>query len=364
VAQIERRFLARLSGTATGAIMLDDLIALNDEIIALARAGVPLEQGLGELGRDLPGRLGAISSELAASMERGESLEQVLGQVKHGFPPVYRAVAGAGLRAGRLPAALESVARSVRRLAELRRMVSLAMLYPLLVFLLAYGLFVFMVAVVVPILVGADWTGTAGTMLGWLARSSESIRFWGPIAPVVVIGLAAVWWHRSRHAALVQSPLAARYLGWIPSLRSVLANSRAGAFCEVLAVLLEHGVPLGEALRLAGEASGDARIEGTAEEMAARAESGQTFMRRDLDERNFAPLVSWLLLAGQSQTQLVQSMRFAADSYERRAVRQAEWLSLYLPLILTALIGGLVTFLYATTLFVPWSMMMSEFAAP
>jgi general secretion pathway protein F len=356
--------LAGPPAIARRAITLDDLIALNDEMIALARAGVPLEQGLGELGKDVPGRLGDISNDLAASLKRGESLEQVLGQSKYAFPPVYRAVAGAGLRAGRLPAALESVARSVRRLAELRRMVSLAMLYPLLIFLLTYGLFAFLVAVVVPILVEADWTGTAGAMLGWLARWSESIYIWGPIVPVVVIALAAVWWHRSRRAALVGSSLAARYLGWIPSLRSVLANSRAGAFCEVLAVLLEHGVPLGDSLRLAGQASGDAQIAGSADEMAARVESGRAPAAREPGEERFAPLVSWLLLAGQPQPQLIQSMRFAADSYERRAVRQAEWLSLYLPLIFTAVIGGLVTFLYATTLFVPWSMMMSEFAAP
>jgi type II secretory pathway component PulF len=75
-------------------------------------------------------------------------------------------------------------------------------------------------------------------------------------------------------------------------------------------------------------------------------------------------MLNWLLSAGQPQPQLVRSMRFAADSYRRRATRQAEWLSLYLPLIFTAVIGGTVTFLYATTLFVPWSMMMSEFAAP
>ena len=35
-------------------VTLDQLIALNDEIAALARAGVPLDQGLLHLGRDLP----------------------------------------------------------------------------------------------------------------------------------------------------------------------------------------------------------------------------------------------------------------------------------------------------------------------
>ena len=44
---------------------LDHLIALNDEIAALVRAGVPLERGLAELGGDMPGRLGEIATALA-----------------------------------------------------------------------------------------------------------------------------------------------------------------------------------------------------------------------------------------------------------------------------------------------------------
>ncbi|MEX2140985.1 MAG: type II secretion system F family protein [Pirellulales bacterium] len=355
--------MAGLFGIAPRAITLDDLIALNDEMISLVRAGVPLAQGLGELGGDFPGQLGVISTRLATRLERGESLEHVLGQTDFDFPPVYRAVVLAGVRAGRLPAALESVAASVRRLSELRRAVSLAMLYPLVIFLLTYGLFVFLVVNVIPVLVSYDWTNTTPTLVGWVNGLGDSVHVWGPVVPIVVIGLAAVWWQRSRRAALLQPGFGDRYLGWVPSLRSVFASSRAGAFCEVLSVLVAHGVPLAEALRLAAQSSGDARILGSAEEMAVRIEAGGK-PDEELDQGRFSPLVNWLLLTRGSKGELVQSLRFAADSYQRRASRQAEWLGLYLPLILTAVIGGAVVFLYAMALFVPWSMMMSEIAAP
>jgi type II secretory pathway component PulF len=350
--------LAQPTGSSGGAITLDDLIALNDEMIALVRAGVPLEEGMRELGRDLPGKLGAISSGLAARIERGESLDQALAD--SGFPPVYRAVAEAGMRAGHLPAALESMATSIRRLAELRRMVSLAILYPLVVFLLTYGLFVFLLATVVPTLV-ANWTDNRPRLLTWLNRMSGTLDLWGPIVPIVVIGLTAVWWYRSRRAALAQSSLALRYFGWVPSLRSVLRNGRAGVFCEILTVLVAHGVPLAEALRLAGRSSGDRAIGDSIERMASRIESGQQLDPAQ-DKLGFAPLLSWVLLAGQPR--LVESLRYAAESYQRRAARQAEWLATYLPLIFTGVIGGAVTLLYATTLFLPWSMMMREFAGP
>ena len=48
-------------------ITLDQLIALNDEIAALVRAGVPLDRGLRSLGEDLPGRLGRFARQLSAA---------------------------------------------------------------------------------------------------------------------------------------------------------------------------------------------------------------------------------------------------------------------------------------------------------
>ena len=75
---------------AAGAISLDQLVALNDEMAALVRAGVPLEQGLTELGRDMPGRLGEIAAELGQRMGGGETLPQILAADEHRFPPVWR----------------------------------------------------------------------------------------------------------------------------------------------------------------------------------------------------------------------------------------------------------------------------------
>jgi general secretion pathway protein F len=90
-------------------ITLDQLTALNDEIAALVRSGVPLETNLAEIGEDLPGTLGKITMLLAQRASRGESLPQLIAECSAQFPPVYRAVVEAGLRAGRLSAALESL---------------------------------------------------------------------------------------------------------------------------------------------------------------------------------------------------------------------------------------------------------------
>ena len=84
------------SSNSTG-ISLDQLIALNDEIAALVRAGIPLELGLKHIGGDMPGRPGTLAATLSAEMERGQTLVEVLRRHPESFPPIYRAVVTAGV---------------------------------------------------------------------------------------------------------------------------------------------------------------------------------------------------------------------------------------------------------------------------
>jgi type II secretory pathway component PulF len=122
-------------------LSLDQFIALNEEMAALTRAGVPLHRGLLDLGRDLPGGLGAMASKIGRRLEQGEPLEAIIADESHRFPPLYRAVMLAGIRSGNLAAALEGLAATARRAAEMRRMVAVAMLYPVFVLLTAIVLF-------------------------------------------------------------------------------------------------------------------------------------------------------------------------------------------------------------------------------
>ena len=97
-------------------------------------------------GRDLRGRLGRIATALSQRLDRGESLPEALEGEEQSIPPLYRAVVEAGARSGRLPIALEGLAKYVRGYSEARAAIGLALWYPLLVLTLAYALFVGLVS--------------------------------------------------------------------------------------------------------------------------------------------------------------------------------------------------------------------------
>jgi general secretion pathway protein F len=106
--------------TNGGSISLDDLVALNEEMAALVRAGVPLDAGMADLGYDLPGKLGGLASQIGERLNRGESLPQILADDSRALPTVWRAVVESGLRSGDLPAALESMATTGCLVAQFR----------------------------------------------------------------------------------------------------------------------------------------------------------------------------------------------------------------------------------------------------
>ena len=341
---------------------VDQFIALNDEIAALVRAGVPLPRGLRELGRDLPGRLGAAAESLGRSLEAGTDLLDALADERTGFPPAYRAVVAAGLRAGRLPAALEGISSSARRVAETRRLIGLAIVYPLLVLLIAYGLFVLLTLRGVPVLAEmyAESRLPANAFLTALARLDESVLWWAPWPPLVVGGMFAAWWWRSGRASAIETP---RRRSWYNPAQ-VRAWSSLCIFTDVLALLIEHDVPLAEAVTYAGEACGDTRMARDARELSTRIARGERDEILAPRPSGIPIVLRWLLATDSGQPRLVAALRQTSQTYHDQAAEQAAWFSWYLPLILTVTIGGSATILYALACFLPWSVLLYQLSTP
>lgn len=341
---------------------LEDLIALNDEIAALTRAGVPLEAGLAAMGSDMPGRLGRVAAAWARRTARGEPLDQAIIEETGQLPPAFRAVVQAGLRAGRLPAALESVAASARRLAETHRAVLVAATYPLLVFLVVCGGFAFISRAVAPRLAEAFFAFHVPgyrfvAAMAWLGRWAW---YWAPGIAIVVVLLLAAWWFASTRASTLYGRRSDWLLGWLPWVGSMLRCSRTAAFLEILALLVENQTPLAEAVGLAGEASGDPQTLRAARQLAAALGQGRTAPAPG--EPAFPPLVEWLMLAARRDGALLPALQHSAAAYQRRARHQSDLVRVFLPVFLSVAVAGSMTIVYAVAVFLPYATLLDSLA--
>lgn len=136
------------------------------------------------------------------------------------------------------------------------------------------------------------------------------------------------------------------------------------SFADVLRLLIEHRVPLPQALLLAGEASGDRRLEASARRMAEHLEGGGDGPLPRESGAGFPPLLSWLLAGSAPEGQLTSALDHLGRAYRHEAARLTHWFSVYLPLLLTAAVGGTIVFLYALAVLGPVFRLMQVMGQP
>ena len=344
---------------SSGPISLNNLIALNDEIAALARAGVPLDRGLTAIGDDMPGRLGRIASSLGRRLESGEDLAVAISHSGSEFPPIYRAVVLAGLRSGRLSVALEGIAKTARCVTEARRVMLVSLAYPFMVMFVASTVFQFTMSKTVPVIQStfAEFEVTWPrwyVILTWLSESLLVALPWIWQAGVILTLIFFVWMWRA-------SVLGGRSASRLSTIGRILHVGRMATFAETLALLLEQELPLAESLELATESSGDRGLKVAGADLAEAIRRGQPPSQLPA---GFPPLLGWMLMGGGQSGQLVAALRRQAANYRRRAAKLNAWLTIYLPLTLSAGFCGLVVGAYVLLAMAPFYFLLYQLSLP
>ncbi len=348
-------------------VSLEQLIAFNEEVASLIRSGVPLELGLKQVGQSTTGRLSRLSQRLAERMETGVSLQQALDDEGDRIPGVYRAVVEAGLRSGRLPQALEEMSGLASSLLDLHRRIAVALLYPAIVFAMAWLLLGLVASRPIPIFLQARADIVGGqtlltSILQWIVVS-EPIWFYGVPLTLFIIGLAlsrrAAWQHNSAAGRLVASRL--HRFAWFPW---VIENFDRATLARTLRLLIQNGLPLHESLLLAGWATGNRSLIRDMTQAAQRLRSGETLADSLASARHLPAFVKWMLVSGERNGNLAAVLETTGSVYQQRATHQAEMIKATLPALLTLGIGGTVTLLYCVVLFLPIADLIHQLAGP
>lgn len=347
------------SVSSSGPVTLDDLIALNDEIASLVRAGIPLDLGLRGFSGGVSGKLAAISGRLAERVERGESLSEAVQSEGPNLPAAYRAVVEAGTSAGRLPQALESLSALARTLVEIRRRISLSLIYPFLIILAAYYLLWYVVSD--ETLLMAEIARRPGEPEAWWMVAAgglnRGLNIVGHVPPVLLV-LTLTWWLWSTRRAAGSGGLATPGVRWLPGVRGSLWEFDLATFSNLTAILLEHGVPAGAALSVAAGSTGDARLMRDVNRLADAERRGEALGERAASAKSFPPLMRWMIRAGERQGALAATFRQLAEIYRTRAEVRSERFKLLCPVLLTIFVGGGALLFYTLTVAIPFTEML------
>jgi len=324
-------------------IASNELSLVTRQMATLLASGLTVEQSLSALIEEATAPmtrevLGGVKSEITG----GLSLAGAMGSYDKSFPDFYRALVHGGEESGALPTVLQHLADYLDARQALKQKTSLALLYPVLVTLVAIsivtGLLVFVVPQIVQVFQQSRQSLPMLTRV--LIGVSDFLRAAWPYLAVAVIGAVAAARlalsrdapRRSWHAFLLRTP-------WLGPLIRGVNTSR---FASTLAILVGGGVPLLSALSSGARVMTNMVMREAIEAASERVRQGESLARALRATRAFPPLTVHLVASGELSGRLEQMLQRAAQ-LETQALerRLAVFLTLLEPVMILVM-GGIV----------------------
>jgi type II secretory pathway component PulF len=337
----------------------NEFILFNQQLASIAKAGVPLEQGLRELVRDVESRrVRNLIEDILTDLDQGMSLQDAFEKRKDLFPPLYGQIIQAGVQSGRLGEMLASLNRHIEISRQTRRIIVESVTYPL--FILIFG------AVLL--------TG----FLGWVAPSFQMMfSDMGNCLPL----FTRVFFGLSKHLAdfwigagivvgglillsvlLRTSPAGRRFKEGIyyrlPILGRLLHRSILSRLADAMALLIGAGCDMPTTLRLAAGATGSETMRQQCDAVAGHIEKGETIVNAGALCPAIPPFFVYTVQLGAQRNELEDNLYSLAEMYAQQTqTNQARLRSLLMPGLLI-LVGGFIG-LGVVALFMPMVGMVS-----
>jgi len=326
------------SGISTG-----ELAMLTRQLASLSQSGLPLEEALIAVAQqnDQP-RTKSILLGVRSRVMEGHTLADGLGEFPQAFPELYRATVAAGEQSGHLDIVLERLADYTEARQELRQQVTNAMVYPIALVVMAFAIISFMLATVVPKIVGVfeNASGELPALTRGLIATSDFLRnHW----LILIIGLAAlvygIWWllqkdgpKRSYHRLLLRMPITGRLTRGINTAR----------FTRTFSILAGSGVPILDALKIGAEVIENLPMRDAVNEASLRVREGASIAQSLAASKLFPPMMIHLIASGETGGRLEEMLSRTANYQEREVGSLIATLLGILQPLLIVLMGAVV----------------------
>jgi general secretion pathway protein F len=311
-ARRQRGFTLRRGASAA------DLSLLTRQLATLVKAGLPLDEALLAVSQqsEKP-RVQSIMLGVRAKVMEGHTLADGLAEFPRVFPEIYRSTVAAGESSGRLDGVLERLADYTESREVTRQKVLGAMLYPIVLSIVCFGIVTGMMVYVVPkvIEVFESSKGKLPLATQILILVSDFMRNYGLILlfAIVMAIIGFIYWLRNPdnrrrfHRFQLRLPLFGRLVRGFNSAR----------FTRTFSILTASAVPVLEAMRIAGEVVTNLPMRDAVATAAARVREGAPIGRSLASSKLFPPMTVHLISSGESSGELDSMLERAATNQER-----------------------------------------------
>jgi hypothetical protein len=291
--------------------MLENFTRLLSSLLA---AGVPFSRALVILHRESAEPVAKSKwKEIHDLVIDGMSLSKAMERSPETFPRVYVAMVEAGETGGFLDVVLAQIADFQAREKELKSKVMTALMYPVILLILALGGLIFLMVFFIPRfqLIFAGFNAELPLITQVIVKTSQIVRGYGLflLAGAIIGFFSLRTWLNSPKGRRAWEGMMLR----ITLVGPLVAQFAMARFCRMLGTLLQAGVPLISALNVARRSIGNQVLIDAVSDSIDRVKEGKPLGKSLAQNRDLFPgaIVEMISVAEESGKLDVELMRIA-----------------------------------------------------
>ncbi|MDO6720454.1 type II secretion system inner membrane protein GspF [Psychrosphaera sp. 1_MG-2023] len=330
-------------------ISANDLALITRQLATLVGSALTIEAALLAVAEqcDKP-RLKRTVMAIRSKVVEGYTLADGMKEFPYIFDHLFRSMVAAGEKSGHLDEVLNRLADYTEQRQATKSQLTQAMIYPLMLTIFAIGIVSFLLASVVPQIVG-QFVDSGQALPGttqFLLDVSDFIIAYGFTMVIAILALL-IFAQRMLQRPSVRLKFD-RLLLNLPLIGRVVLGVNTARFARTLSILTSSAVPILEGMMISGEVLTNSYIKKGVKDASDNVREGSS-LKGSLDQTKiFPPMMLHMIGSGEKSGELEQMLGRAADNQDNEMDATLKIsLGLLTPLIVLVMAGMVMFILMA-----------------
>ncbi|WP_448573515.1 type II secretion system F family protein [Trichothermofontia sp.] len=333
-----------LSNMLTSVTVKDKAI-FSRQFAVMVNAGVAMVRSLGVLSDQCTNpKLKTALEDISETVQQGATLSESMRRHPNCFDNLYVSMVQAGEIGGVLDEVLSRLAKLLEDTARLQNQIKSAMTYPVVVAMIAIGVFLGMTIFILPTFagifaeLGVELPMFTQIMLG-ISKFLRTPQYsGGMVVFLIILGYAFKQYYKTRVGKETIDRLSLK----LPLFGDLIQKTATARFCRTFGALTRSGVPIMTSLEIVRDTSGNQVIANAIEEARKEIQTGGMISIALQREQVFPMMAIQMISIGEETGEIDAMLMKVADFYENEVEEAVKAMTSILEPVMIVFVGGMV----------------------